>query len=187
MVELTGAFAAKDFEAIAGSLRAINDAAGKASKTLTDAFASAIVSGRSFDQTLQGIVRSLSQMALKSALEPVQQGLTQLLQTGLGALAGGVGRGGATITGFADGGVVSRPTFFGANGSVGLMGERGAEAILPLARGPDGRLGVTTNGAARSTNVTINISTPDVETFRRSQVQISGALARAVAHGQRGL
>ena len=40
---------------------------------------------------------------------------------------------------FADGGVVASPTFFGANGSVGLMGERGAEAIMPLARGPDGQ------------------------------------------------
>ena len=38
-------------------------------------------------------------MALKSALGPVQQGLTQLLQTGLGALAGGLGRGGATSSG----------------------------------------------------------------------------------------
>jgi TP901 family phage tail tape measure protein/lambda family phage tail tape measure protein len=44
---------------------------------------------------------------------------------------------------FANGGVVSRPTFFPmANGGVGLMGEAGEEAVIPLKRGRDGKLGV---------------------------------------------
>ena len=57
---------------------------------------------------------------------------------------------------------------------------------LPLARGSDGRLGVVGAGGG-GTAVTVNISTPDVESFRRSDAQISTALARAVARGQRGL
>jgi phage-related minor tail protein len=59
---------------------------------------------------------------------------------------------------------------------------------MPLARGPDGSLGVAMNGAARRApiiNVTIN--TPDAESFRRSQVQVTAALARAVMRGQRGV
>lgn len=36
-------------------------------------------------------------------------------------------------------------------------------------------------------NVIVTISTADVESFRRSEVQIASALARAVARGQRGL
>jgi X-X-X-Leu-X-X-Gly heptad repeat protein len=44
---------------------------------------------------------------------------------------------------FARGGVVSRPTLFPFAGGTGLMGERGPEAIMPLSRLPDGRLGVT--------------------------------------------
>ena len=32
---------------------------------------------------------------------------------------------------------------------MGLAGERGAEAIMPLARGPDGRLGVAAAGGGR--------------------------------------
>jgi phage-related minor tail protein len=53
----------------------------------------------------------------------------------------------AGCTPFADGGVVGGPTCFRwQGGDVGLMGEAGAEAILPLQRGPDGRLGVAAAG-----------------------------------------
>ena len=48
---------------------------------------------------------------------------------------------------FAKGGVVSSPTLFqfadGGAVQTGLMGEAGPEAIMPLKRGPDGKLGVT--------------------------------------------
>ena len=67
------------------------------------------------------------------------------------------------------------------------MGERGAEAIMPLARGPNGQLGVVANGAGRAPNITVNIQTTDVESFRRSETQVAAALARAVARGRRGL
>ena len=112
-----------------------------------------------------------------------------LLEQGLSSLFGGGSANGIKVTPFADGGIVSRPTLFGGNqGNVGLMGERGAEAIMPLARGPDGRLGVAANGGHQQpANITINIATNDAESFRRSQVQLTSALARAVARGQRGL
>jgi phage-related minor tail protein len=47
---------------------------------------------------------------------------------------------------FARGGVVSRPTVFPMARGAGLMGEAGPEAILPLSRGRDGRLGVAGGG-----------------------------------------
>ncbi|MDO6967020.1 phage tail length tape measure family protein [Rhizobium alvei] len=48
-----------------------------------------------------------------------------------------------SVVAFANGGVVDRPTFFPmSRGRTGLMGEAGEEAIMPLARGADGRLGV---------------------------------------------
>jgi tape measure domain-containing protein len=63
------------------------------------------------------------------------------------------------IVPFAMGGIVNKPTLFKfANGGVpgtGLMGEAGPEAIMPLKRGPDGKLGVS--GGGSTTNVTVNV------------------------------
>jgi lambda family phage tail tape measure protein len=59
---------------------------------------------------------------------------------------------------YAMGGIVNTPTLFRfANGGVpstGLMGEAGPEAIIPLRRGSDGKLGVAGGG---STSITINV------------------------------
>jgi phage-related minor tail protein len=88
---------------------------------------------------------------------------------------------------FAQGGVVSSPSYFPLGRGLGVMGEKGAEAVMPLARGPDGRLGVRSGGGGRPMSVTVNVSTPDAESFRRSEAQVSAALARAVARGQRGM
>ena len=164
------------------SLDAIGVSANRVSNILTSAFGKAVVSGQSFDRTLQGVVGNLGAMALKLASAPLQSGVSALVSSVFGG-----GGGAPRITPFAEGGVVAQPTFFANGGDVGLMGERGAEAILPLARGPDGRLGVAGGGRSAPVNVTVNISTGDVESFRRSQVQITSALARAVARGQRGL
>jgi phage-related minor tail protein len=70
----------------------------------------------------------------------------------------------------------------------GLMGEAGAEAILPLARGSDGRLGVAApGGRGAGPQVVFNVRTPDAASFRKSEAQISGMLARAVTRGGRTL
>ena len=63
-----------------------------------------------------------------------------------------------SLTKYAKGGVVTEPTFFryGAAGNLGLMGEAGAEAILPLKRGRSGNLGVEASGGG-STNIVVNV------------------------------
>jgi hypothetical protein len=42
-------------------------------------------------------------------------------------------------------------------------------------------------GAGSGVSVTVNISTPDAQSFERSQSQVSALIARAVARGQRNL
>lgn len=58
---------------------------------------------------------------------------------------GGVLRHG-TVVPFARGGVVDRPTLFPMARGAGLMGEAGPEAVVPLRRGRDGRLGIEAHG-----------------------------------------
>ena len=167
---------------VGASLDQISVSADRVASTLTNAFARAVTSGQSFDKTLQSVLSNLTKMSLNAGLQPLQQGLSALVSSAFGS-----GGGGVPVTPFAQGGVVAQPTFFASGGGLGLMGERGAEAIMPLARGPDGRLGVAGGAGNGPVNVTVNIAASDAESFRRSQVQITSALARAVARGQRGL
>lgn len=176
------AFAVQDLAALRAQLDGINASAGNVSASLNKAFTSASASGRALNSTLQTIAASLAQMLGSVGAGFLSQGLSSIF----GGLFGGAG-GGLPAAPFAHGGIVASPTYFGAGGSLGLMGERGAEAIMPLARGPNGQLGVVANGGARAASVTVNIQTPDVESFRRSETQVAAALARAVARGRRGL
>ena len=174
-----------DVAGLKSTMDALDLSAQNVAKSLTAAFAGAAASGKSFEQVLVGIGTKLANMTLNSAMKAGSGGLSSLLSSLLGGLSGGGGLG--SIVPFADGGIVSSPTFFGAGGGLGVMGERGAEAIMPLARGPDGSLGLAASGQGGGTSVIVNISTPDAESFRHSAQQVSSALARAVSRGQRGL
>ncbi len=160
------------------------------SSALIGAFEGVAIKGRGLSEVLKSLALSLSNIVLKAALKPLEQGfgsfLGSLFSGALGFAKGGVLRQGTPVP-FAQGGVISSPIAFPlAKGRMGIAGERGAEAILPLARGPDGRLGVAARGGG-GVNVMFNVSTPDAESFRRSETQLAAMLARAVALGQRNL
>jgi lambda family phage tail tape measure protein len=65
------------------------------------------------------------------------------------------------VTAYAMGGIVDKPTLFpfanGGAGRLGLMGEAGPEAIMPLRRLPSGRLGVEAGGAGMGVVVNVNV------------------------------
>jgi phage-related minor tail protein len=157
------------------------------------AFTSAATGGKQLDNVMQSLALRISNMALSAALRPVTSGIAGGLNNLFSGLFSGGDNAGANIaaaTGaikpFAAGGVIGTPTYFPmASGGLGLAGEAGPEAIMPLQRGSDGRLGVASGSGGRS-SVNINISTPDAESFRRSEVYLTGQIARAVARGQRG-
>jgi lambda family phage tail tape measure protein len=141
---------------------------------------------------LKGVARSMSETVFNTAMKPVQNAVGGFLANGVNALLSGVmpfAKGAAFSQGrvmpFAKGGVVSQATSFPMRGGTGLMGEAGPEAIMPLARGADGRLGVRAAGSGRPVTVVMNITTPDVQGFQRSQSQIAAEALRALARGQR--
>ena len=158
---------------------------------LTGALKSAAVSGRDLDDVLRRIGLNLAGMALEQGLKPLQTLAGSLFGGLLSSLTGiaPFAKGGVPgyVTPFAEGGIVSAPTYFPMAGRIGLMGEAGAEAILPLRRGADGSLGVAAAGQAAPVNIVFNVAAQDAASFRKSEAQITGMLARAVSRGARTL
>lgn len=191
---MTAAFAA-GLTDVQGALSATTRDLGKLERGfaggLRRAFDGLLFDGQSLGEALRGLGRSMADTAWSAAIRPVTDHLGGLLAGGVNGIVAGLmpfARGGAFAQGrvmpFAQGGVVSSATAFPMRGGTGLMGEAGPEAIMPLARGADGRLGVRAAGGP-SVQVTINVTTPDVRGFERSQSQIAAQMARVLGHGQR--
>lgn len=159
---------------------------------LRRAFDGLIFDGMKLSDALRTVAQSMINGVYNAAMRPVQGAVGGLVAQGVTAAMGSLlpfQNGGAFAQGrvmpFAKGGIVASPTRFPMRGGQGLMGEAGPEAIMPLARGADGRLGVQAAGGGRPVTVVMNIQTPDVQGFQRSQSQIAAQASRALARGQR--
>ncbi|MEM8851733.1 MAG: phage tail tape measure protein [Pseudomonadota bacterium] len=157
--------------------------------SLKRAFDGVVFDGLKLSDALQGLARSMVNAAFNTAVKPVTTALGGALANGLNAalpFADGGSFAQGRVMPFAKGGVVSGPTTFPMRGATGLMGEAGPEAIMPLTRGPDGRLGIEMQGqGGGAVQVTMNISTPDVAGFRKSRSQIAAEMSRALSRGAR--
>lgn len=174
------------FQAALENLEKISDRFGA---QLTGALKGAAVSGRELDDVLRRIGLNLAGMALEQGLKPLQSLAGSLFSGLLSGLSGALpfAKGGVPghVVPFASGGVVSAPSYFPMRGNLGLMGEAGPEAIMPLQRSADGRLGVAASGGGAPVNVVFNVTAQDAASFRKSEAQITGMLARAVSRGAR--
>jgi lambda family phage tail tape measure protein len=124
-----------------------------------DALTEFIKTGKlNIDQLANYVQEAVARMLAQQAIAQGSKFASDLISLYSGGFAkGGAFGPGGQVTAFAAGGVVDRPTFFGyAGGRKGLMGEAGPEAIMPLTRGPDGKLGVKAQGGGQAVNVTIN-------------------------------
>lgn len=162
------------------------------SKGLKRAIDGLVFDGDTLAEAMRGVGTAMLNAAYNAAVTPVTDHVGSALGNGLETIIQGLlpfEKGGSfsqgRVTPFATGGVVSNPTYFPMRGGTGLMGEAGPEAIMPLSRGTDGKLGVAASGASKSVNVTMNITTPDVEGFSRSQSQVAAQLSRALGRGSR--
>jgi phage-related minor tail protein len=170
--------------------REVNSLANGFSSGLSRAFGDLVFGGTRLDAALRGLAQSMTKTVFNTAMKPVSNAIGGLLAGGMNSLfSGAFASGGAFVNGrvmpFAQGGIVSSPTAFGMRGGTGLMGEAGPEAIMPLSRGPDGKLGVRAAGGGGAVTVVMNISTPDVAGFQRSQAQIAARAQAALSRGNR--
>ena len=169
------------------ALKQLDQLAKSFGSQMTGALKDAVVSGKELDDILRQLAMNMAGMALDQGLKPLQGALSSAFSS----LFAGVtpfAKGGVpgSVTPFASGGIVSAPTYFPMGGGAGLMGEAGSEAILPLRRGADGKLGVDAGqGGAAPVSITFNVSATAAASFRRSEDQVSAMLARAVSRGMR--
>jgi len=188
------------------------DAALEAQKSQFDLFAENAAKGMQksfadflfdpFQNGTKGMLQSFGETIKRMVAEAVAADLTRKL---FGSLAEG-GKGDGLLSGAmdwlgglfknADGGVynspglsaysgsiVSQPTVFPFAKGIGLMGEAGAEAILPLRRGADGKLGVAAQNSGGGHTINVYVtgnSAPDVrraagQGAREAMAAISGA------------
>lgn len=80
--------------------------------------------------------------------------------------------------------IVDRPTLFPFASGVGLMGEAGPEAIMPLTRGLDGRLGVQTAGGAGGVQVNVINNAAGTQATTQKRTDNSGRSVIDVFIGQ---
>jgi len=127
---------------------------------IENAFMAVVDGSQSVENAFKSLMRNI---ILDMYQQMVAQKAAQTIMSFLPFANGGAFSGGK-VTPFASGGVVSRPTLFPMANGAGLMGEAGPEAIMPLKRGKDGKLGVEGGGTTIVQN--INISTGVQQTVR---------------------
>ncbi|MBS9781518.1 MAG: phage tail tape measure protein [Gammaproteobacteria bacterium] len=173
---------------------------------MADGIANFVATGKgNFKELTASILSDMSKMLVKAAMMRMFGGLFK----GLGLFAdGGVfgsngiieqAKGGAWLRGvqyYANGGVFGSPTMFAHAGGLGVMGEAGPEAIMPLSRGSDGKLGVKVHNANQrqrvaginnNINIAVNINNGKEESDVKSQQQQGKQLGENLKNAVRGV
>lgn len=159
-------------------------------RVVSGAFEDVALKGRSLSATLKSLALDMARLVLQNATQSLATSLTSSLGSSFGSLvasADGNVFSGGRVKAFAKGGVLASPMLFPLQGGMGLAGEAGPEAIMPLQRGSDGRLGVAAGGGQGATHIVFNVQANDAASFMRSQSQIAAMLTRLSARGQRNM
>jgi len=168
-------------EEIANVATKMHDTWTNALKGTEDALVNFVMTGKlSFRELANSIIKDLIRIAIQqSVMKAINFGLNavlgafnpaaaagtagtsmQAIDPSYMALANGGAFNGNGIRAYASGDVFNRPTMFAYGGGLGVMGEAGPEAVMPLKRGANGKLGVSVNGGSRggdTQNVVVNV------------------------------
>lgn len=153
-------------------------AVSKAFQGMEDALVKFVMTGKlNFSDLTRSILADMARIAIRQAIMKPLMGLFPFLGNANGNAFAQNG-----IVPYRKGGVVNSPTMFRFGGSnLGIMGEAGPEAILPLQRGKGGKLGVIAQGGGAG-NITVNVdaSSSSVEGDGDSSRQLGEVIAAAI-------
>ena len=159
-------------------------------KNMEDALVNFVMTGKlNFKEFARSVLADIARMIIKMMMFNALQGIG-------GWLGGGPKKGSIPkpnpvaanglvfakngIVPYAKGGIVDSPTLFPFAKGVGLMAEAGPEAIVPLKRGRDGKLGVAGGGGATTVNVSVDAKGTKVEGDGKQMAQLGRMLGSAI-------
>ena len=160
----------------------IKDATEAAFKGMEDALVNFVMTGKlNFADLTRSILADIARIAIRQAI------IAPIIGAIFPGLSSVSAKGNVFDKGlkeYAKGGIVTKPTMFaygsGGTGRFGLMGEAGAEAILPLKRGRSGNLGVEASGSATNIVVNVDASGTSVEGDQAEGKALGLALSSAI-------
>ena len=155
------------------------DVVVKGIKGMEDALVDFVMTGKlNFKNLANSIISDMARIA-------IQQTITKPFTNFISGIFGSA-NGNAFVDGkeqkYAYGGVVNKPTIFPMANGLGLMGEAGyPEAILPLKRGSNGKLGVqSTGGSVGNIVVNVDASGSSVEGDQQQGKELGRIIATAI-------
>jgi len=135
----------------------VADSVTGAFQGLEDQLTAFVTTGKAnFADLANSIIADITRIAIRQAIiKPLVGGVMDIFNIKPSAMGNVFAQNG--IQKFARGGIIDKPTLFPFANGVGLMGEAGPEAIMPLRRGRDGRLGVQAANGGGGVSVVVNV------------------------------
>jgi len=170
--------AQKYFSTIKSFAEETGEVVAKAFQGMEDALVNFVMTGKlNFSDLTRSILADLARIAIRQAVMAPLKNIFPFLKNANGNAFAANG-----VVPYRKGGVVNSPTYFKYGGSnLGIMGEAGPEAIMPLKRGRGGKLGVIAQGGGAG-NITVNVdaSSSSVEGDENGSRQLGEVIAAAI-------